>query len=201
MAPFNPAYGSVDGVLFDQTQSILIQCPGAKAGTYWIPNGVTTIAAEAFHGCTSLTNVSIPNTVTSIRDSAFKACFSLASVYCMGNHPTEGANLFLGDTNTVYYLPGTTGWGSTYGSRPTVPWVLPHPLILTIPPTFGLQNKGFGFIISWATNLPVVVEACTDLDNPAWSPVGTNTLTSGSSYFSDPAWTNYSSRFYRIRSS
>jgi hypothetical protein len=46
----------------------------------------------------------------------------------------------------------------------------------------------------------VVIEACSDLANPAWSAVGTNTLTSGSSFFSDPEWTNAPARFYRIRS-
>ena len=51
-----------------------------------------------------------------------------------------------------------------------------------------------------ATNLSVVVEACTNLANPIWSPVGTNTLTGGSSYFSDSQWTNYPGRFYRFRS-
>jgi hypothetical protein len=43
-----------------------------------------------------------------------------------------------------------------------------------------------------------VVEASTNLANPIWIPVGTNILTGGSSYFSDPQWSNYTSRFYRF---
>ena len=35
---------------------------------------------------------------------------------------------------------------------------------------------------------------------PVWQPVQTNTLTSGSPYFSDPQWTNYPGCFYRLRS-
>jgi hypothetical protein len=101
---------------------------------------------------------------------------------------------------TVYYLPGTTGWGSTFSGRPTAPWVLPYPVMLTTPPSFGVGTNGYGFIISWATNASVVVEACTDLAHPTWSPVGTNALVEGWSYFSDPQWTNYASRFYRLRS-
>jgi hypothetical protein len=65
---------------------------------------------------------------------------------------------------------------------------------------FGVQTNCFGFTISWATNTPVVVEACTNLADPDWQPVQTNTLTTGSSYFNDPQWTNYPSRFYRLRS-
>jgi hypothetical protein len=73
-------------------------------------------------------------------------------------------------------------------------------VILNSGPSFGVQTNGFGFIISWATNIPVVVEASTDLANPNWSPVATNTLTGGSAYFSDPQWANYPVRFYRLRS-
>jgi len=61
-----------------------------------------------------------------------------------------------------------------------------------------LTNQ-FGFNITGTTGLVVVVTACTNLTNPFWSPVGTNTLTGGSSYFSDPQWTNYADRFYRLR--
>ena len=45
-----------------------------------------------------------------------------------------------------------------------------------------------------------VVEACADLPHPDWAPLATNTLTGGSSHFSDPQWTNYPSRYYRLRS-
>ena len=78
--------------------------------------------------------------------------------------------------------------------------MLPYPVILTTPPSFGVQTDEFGFVISWATNASVVVDACSDLGLQDWSPVGTNTLVEGWSYFSDPEWTNSPSRFYRLRS-
>ena len=46
----------------------------------------------------------------------------------------------------------------------------------------------------------IVVEASKNLASSVWSPARTNTLTNGSFYFSDPQWTNYPARFYRIRS-
>jgi hypothetical protein len=166
-----------------------------------IPNSVTSIEDGAFSGCTSLTSVTIDNRVTSIGDEVFYWCSSLTRVYFQGNAPSLGSLVFDGDDNaTVYYLPGTTGWGTTFGGRPTAPWSLPNPLILNNRPSFGVQTNRFGFIISWAKNTSVTVEACTDLASPIWSPVGTNTLTGGSSYFSDPEWTNYPARFYRLRS-
>ena len=175
----NPVYSSVDGVLFDKSQTALIQCPRGKAGAY-----------------------TIPNSVTSIGDWAFYSCASLTGVYFQGNAPSVGSSVFDGGSATVYYLPGTTGWTdfSANIGLPTALWLLPNPVILNTGPSFGVQTNGFGFIISWATNVPVVVEACTNLANPTWSPVGTNTLTGGSAYFSDPQWTNYPGRFYRLRS-
>jgi hypothetical protein len=122
--------------------------------------------------------------------------------YFTGNAPSDALDGWFGDAKnaTVYYLPGTTGWGLTFEGRPTALWVLPNPLILRDGDSFGMRTNGFGFIISWATNISVVVEACTNLANPLWSPVGTNTLTSGLSHFSDPQWTNYPARLYRLRS-
>src|SRR5262249_40996230 len=121
--------------------------------------------------------------------------------YFEGNAPVAGNDVFKSDNSpTVYYLPGTTGWGSTFGGIPTAPWTLPYPLILSKGSGFGvITNGAFGFTVSWATNLSVVVEASTDLNNPKWSPVITNALSGGTFYFSDPQWTNYPSRFYRLR--
>ena len=139
---------------------------------------------------------------------AFSLCTSLTGVYFLGNSPYFGWPVFGGaDNATIYYLPGTTGWGTDFSGRPTAFWHLPHPMVLTRHPDFGVRTNGFGFKISWATNADVVVEACTDLANPTWSPVGTNTITvgvdpttDGWSYFSDPQWKNHPARFYRLRS-
>ena len=267
--PLNSFYSSLAGVLFDKTQTTLLQFPAGIAGSYTIPSSVTNIAACAFYicagltnvtipngvtsigdnafevcsgltsvtipdsvigigdwafngsgltsvtipnsvttigegsfaSCNGLTNVTIPNSVTNIEDSAFEVCSSLTSVNFQGNAPSLGEYVFYGDNNaTVYYLPGTTGWGTTFGGRPTALWFLPNPVILEKDSNFGVQSNRFGFMVSWATNIPVVVEVITDLANPIWYPLDTNILTGGSVYFSDPQWTNYSTRLYRLRS-
>ena len=71
-------------------------------------------------------------------------------------------------------------------------------MILNNGPSLGVQSNAFGFTIFWATNVSVVVEAATNLANTVWVPPQTNTLTNGSVYFSDPQWTNFPGRFYRI---
>jgi hypothetical protein len=178
--------------------------PGGSAIIPSTINGlpVTSIEDSAFSGWYSLTSVSIPNSVTNIGDDAFYLCTNLTGVYFQGNAPTADSTVFADANNaTAYYLPGTSGWTafSANTGLSTALWFLANPLILSSP-NFGAQTNGFGFIISWATNIPVVVEACTNLHSPNWSPVSTNTLTNGSSDFSDPQWTNYPGRFYRLRS-
>jgi hypothetical protein len=177
---------------------------GAFAGCSSLANATVgcNIAASAFAYCQSLTDVTIGQSVTIIGDSAFWYCTSLMGIHFNGTPPAlVGGNMFWPDYGaTIYFLPGTAGWGPPFGGRPIDFWVLPYPVILTTAPRFGIQTNRFGFIISWATNVPVVVEACTSLANPAWSPVATNTLAGGWSYFSDAAWTKYPARFYRVRS-
>ncbi len=198
----NPDYSSVDGVLFNRSQTKLVQCPGGKAGSYTIPNSITVIGEWAFSGCTSLTSVTIPNSVIAIGEWAFSSCTSLKGVYFQGGSPVIGCcgGAVLSDVSqtTFYYLPGTWGWLTTFSGRPTAPWVRPDPLILN--GSARIQTNQFGFTISWATNLSVVIEASTTLTNPTWSPVATNTLTDGWSDFRDPEWLNYPTRFYRVRS-
>jgi hypothetical protein len=280
----------MDGVLFNKTQTLLIQFPGNQGGNYRIPNSVTSIESyafaqcasltgvtipngvtsigdgtfessanltnvtipnsvtsigdRAFHLCSRLTTVTIPNSVTSIGNSAFADCYrltsvtipdsvtsigdaafflcfrltsvtipnsvksigthafdhcnSLTGVYFQANAPSVSPDAFYNaNSATIYYLPGTTGWGPTFAGRPTALW---QPEVPTSGASFGVRTNQFGFDMTWANGRVIVVEACTNLVNPIWSPVGTNTLTGGASYFSDPQWMNYPGRFYRLRS-
>jgi hypothetical protein len=154
-----------------------------------IPNSVTSIGEFAFGQCFSLTSVTIPNSVTNVGPFAFLDCTALTSAYFLGNAPPDVGTAFMGDTATVYHLAGTTGWGSTFGSRPTVLW---NPQAIAA----GVSAGQFRFNITGPTNATVVVEACINLSDPVWVPVSTNTLTGGSSSFSDPQWTSYTARFY-----
>lgn len=90
----NSHYCSEDGVLFDNTKKILIQCPGGMVGEYAIPNNVTTIREGAFYGCGTLTGITIPNSVTTIEAGAFYECDGLTKLTLPDKVRTIGENAF-----------------------------------------------------------------------------------------------------------
>ena len=194
----NPVYSSVDGVLFNKSQTALTYYPGGRTGSYAIPNGVTQIPSYAFQSCPSLTSLTVPNSVTSIGSLAFNVDPSLVAIYFQGNAPTVASFGFsdIQGAVTVFYLLGTTGWDTNLGGLPTALW---KPQLQINDGSFGVQTNQFGFNIAWASGQTVVVEACTNFANPVWQPVQTNTLSDGTLYFCDPQWTNYPGRFYRLR--
>lgn len=61
-----------------------------------IPEGVTTIEARAFSGCTRLTSVSIPSTVRSIGAGAFQGCSGLTGTLTLPENATVAADAFEG---------------------------------------------------------------------------------------------------------
>lgn len=63
----NPAFCSIDGILFSKDRSVLIKVP--KKGnlvSYTVPDSVRRIGDDAFAGCSELRSVVIPASVTSI---------------------------------------------------------------------------------------------------------------------------------------
>ena len=83
----NPAYSSLNGVLFDKAQTTLIAYPvGWQGSSYAIPDGVTSIGDYAFYYCYGLTSVTIPESVTSIGECAF-ATTELTEIKVMATMP------------------------------------------------------------------------------------------------------------------
>jgi hypothetical protein len=85
------------------------------------PASLTTVGSSAFYDCTALNTIVIPSSVASVGDYAFAYCNSgLTAAYFEGNGPPDDGTVFVSDSGvTVYYLPGATGWGSTFGTAPT----------------------------------------------------------------------------------
>jgi hypothetical protein len=104
---------------------------------------------------------------------------------------------FYYDPVTFYYLAGTSGWSNPPGIPNPVLW---DPLGGSGDVSFGVQNNQFGFNFTGPANLVIMVEACTNLASPVWTPLTNVNLTNGLFHFSDSQWTNYPSRYYRISS-
>ena len=91
-----------------------------------IPNTVLRIGSRTFASNRRLTSVIVPGSVLSIGYQAFNECVTLANAYFQGNAPANDGTAFVGNRSfannegtssdtLVYYLPETTGWGTTYG--------------------------------------------------------------------------------------
>jgi hypothetical protein len=159
-----------------------------------IPNSVTNLGNSIFYDCFELTNVFVGSGVTNIGFQDFAGCVSLTGIYFTGNAPGMSSDVFDDDTEAIaYYLPGAAGWTAMFDDIPTALWV---PQIVDS----GVRTNQFSFYVNWTSDQTVVVDACTNLSHPTWSPVQTNLLTGSSGYFSDPQWTNYPGRFYRLHS-
>ena len=94
----NPAYCSVDGILYNKDKTTLIRCPRGITGSVNIPSSVTSIEYYAFDGCTDLISVNIPSSVTSIGDRAFRGCIGLTSITLPSSVTSIGAFAFDGCT-------------------------------------------------------------------------------------------------------
>ena len=161
---------------------------------------VTTIDSMAFHTCDSLYSLTLPATLSHIGSIAFNTCVNLSTVYFQGDAPTYDVyHAMWGDLYpfdywrlTVFFVSGHSGFGTSWALCPVAPWKA-H---LSI----GEQVEGepVAVDIQWGAAETVVVEACTNLANPAWIPVCTNTLTGDGATINDLECTNHLGRFYRI---
>lgn len=81
----NPRYSSHDGVLYYTSEvaeegKSLVYIPEGKTGSYVIPDDVEVIASQAF-STSRLTSVTIPSSVSSIATQAFYGCTYITDIY------------------------------------------------------------------------------------------------------------------------
>ena len=192
----NLVYTSVGGILFSHDQTSLIEYPAGLTNSYVVPDGVASLGVGAFDNCYGLTQITIPSSVTDIEDDAFLGCSNLSGLYFQGNAPNlDGTSVFydIDSQAVVYYEAGTANWGTTYGGLPAV-MLNPQPPISSV----GVQSNQFGFTFTGTNSQAIIIETSTNLANPNWQPLQTNTLNGTTFNFADPQWRNYSRRFYRV---
>ncbi|MCM1295425.1 MAG: leucine-rich repeat domain-containing protein [Muribaculaceae bacterium] len=107
----NTVYRSAGNCLIEtESKTLILGCKNSV-----IPNdgSVTAIGDGAFHGCTSLTSITIPNSVTSIGNSAFYYCTSLTSITIPNSVTFIDVAAFDDCTSLTIYCEATeqpSGW-------------------------------------------------------------------------------------------
>jgi hypothetical protein len=164
-----------------------------------IPQSVNSIGEYAFSLCTNLTSITIPNSVTSIERFAFSYCSNLSRLTFLGDAPTLLGDpewstwpLQSGQSKTVYYFAGTTGWGTTFGGLTTVQ--------LTTPAIQSLVfNVNGNAQISWSAMQGSVyeIQSTDSLDNP-FVTRSIQTASNTVETWNEPDSSIPSKRFYRV---
>lgn len=169
--PDNPAFSSLDGVLYTKDMKALLRSPAALK-SITIPDGVTTICVYAFSNSMRLTSLTIPRSVTLIENFALQSCRYLTDVYYLGtkaqwdgvsvqnyNSSLQSAALHFripetvaagdcGDTlswaldDTGELVISGTGAMTSWQSPESVPWYPYRDQILTVSLSDGLTGIG-----------------------------------------------------------
>ena len=83
--------------------------------TLIIDEGVTSIGARAFLGCSNLSNVQLPNSLSGINDSAFSDCTSITNITIPNNVIFIGDSAFESCTNLTSF--NVNAGNSNYSSQ------------------------------------------------------------------------------------
>ncbi len=81
VAPGNTHFESIDGVLYNEVLTSLLQFPANHSANHFdIPSSVTEIKGHAFEGSVNLTSVTLPESLRRIAECAFADCYNLADI-------------------------------------------------------------------------------------------------------------------------
>ncbi|MBQ3085584.1 MAG: leucine-rich repeat protein [Clostridia bacterium] len=137
--PENRSCSSVDGVLYNKSQTTLERYPRAKAGAFTVPQSVSTISSGAFKNCTALTAVDLPDGLTSVKDFTFEGCTALREIYLPVSLKSVGYNAFRRCTFT------TVRYGGTPADR----------LTMTFDTTYAVPVIEVPWIYTYSADAPV----------------------------------------------
>lgn len=108
----NQMYCTRSNVLLSRSGTLLSYPPSLNAATYAIPDTVSSIGAQAFAGCTSLTSVTIPPRVADLGEQAFEGCDGLTLLV----QKDSPAHRYAQGCGLRFQLPGGSTTGSTTSS-------------------------------------------------------------------------------------
>lgn len=201
VASTNTSFSSVDGVLFNKSQSIFRAYPGKRTGAYTIPGTVITIGRSAFRYCSALTEVTIPSSVVNVRESAFSNCGQLAKATFTGNAPTafdsppsvfqaaaSGFKVWFNSGATGFTTPTWQGYPSSMigVTDPLENWFVSYGLPVGSDPKSDANRDGVSLLMAYALNLNPNQNLSTSVPQPVFSPTQMSL-----SYYSGAAGVTY----------
>lgn len=95
------------------------------------------------------------------------------------------------DNAIVYYLPNTTGWGPTFGGRPTRLW---NPVCNAL----RLRAGALQLSVTGTPGIPIALESSTHVVTSPWLHRLTTNLLNGQTELSTPVLSNTHAAFYRL---
>jgi uncharacterized repeat protein (TIGR02543 family) len=181
----NTHFASQDGVLYNYDKTTLLGYPAARRVVFTIPDGVTTIASQAFGGG-GPDGVVLPDSVTTISDGAFHHCIFLsnvtipANVHFIDGNPFDACKGLLSievDPSNTYF---SSQDGVLYNYDKTT--IVSYPAsknpdsVFTIPD--GVTTVGSG-AFNWSGLEGITIpDSVTTIDDGAFSwSIGLNRIT------------------------
>ncbi|MDR3275891.1 MAG: leucine-rich repeat domain-containing protein [Treponema sp.] len=113
VAPENPSYTSVDGVLFSKNHRVIVAYPTVRGGHYTVPPGVKLIEQGAFYSC-NLSSVLFPQSLRSILKMAF-AWNQLSELTIPPNVSRIGIKAFEHNPLTQVIMPANVNISASFG--------------------------------------------------------------------------------------
>jgi len=151
-----------------------------------LPNSITSIANQAFQGCTGLLSLKIPNSINSIGTSAFSGCTAIATV-TMGTGATAiGSRAFDGcsELTSITFGANVTSIGTYAFNGCNKLAIVTIPNMVTSIGDYAFYNCGGITKVTMGTGVLTIgtyaFELCTSLNDLT---IGTGVTTIGSNAF------------------
>ncbi len=111
----NPSFAVVSNILYNKDMTTVVLCPGDRASSVTLPDGVTEIGPYAFNFCTNLCKIELPDSLLRIGENAFSICSKLTDIVLpeglvsIGDYAFEVCNKL-----NAIHIPGTVTYIGDY---------------------------------------------------------------------------------------
>jgi len=118
----NPYYSDIDGVLFNKEQTKLLKYPGRSyRSIYTVPDGVTTIASDAFQLFNiNLNTITLADSVTTLENNAINGHLISKLIICAGIETIGSTNFVTSNNLTINYKGSEDQWNSITIAEDTI---------------------------------------------------------------------------------